>query len=242
MHVTEWDEPQAVIGSYLHRYAYPDALRGAPEARAASCRCAFAHERRPDRLPAAARRVPVLAAEGSSGMRVYDVASIANKGFSRAHPHGAGLAARARACTSRPSDATCVALPTNQPIHPDRNKGDLMRVDNQEQPFHPIYNYAFITDRVEGLIVIDVNTLVDGEPRNNFLERALTWNEGGVLNGARHLTIAGTFFYVAADAGPRRARHGRPADAQAGHGAAARRTCARPRSSSATCSRSTARA
>ena len=22
--VTEWDEPQAVIGSYLHRYAYPD--------------------------------------------------------------------------------------------------------------------------------------------------------------------------------------------------------------------------
>src|SRR3546814_18507736 len=22
--VTEWDEPQAVIGSYLHRYSYPD--------------------------------------------------------------------------------------------------------------------------------------------------------------------------------------------------------------------------
>ena len=25
--VTEWDEPQAVIGSYLHRYAYPDFYR-----------------------------------------------------------------------------------------------------------------------------------------------------------------------------------------------------------------------
>lgn len=25
--VTEWDEPQAVIGSYLHRYAYPDYWR-----------------------------------------------------------------------------------------------------------------------------------------------------------------------------------------------------------------------
>ncbi len=25
--VTEWDEPQAVIGSYLHRYAYPDYFR-----------------------------------------------------------------------------------------------------------------------------------------------------------------------------------------------------------------------
>jgi hypothetical protein len=22
--VTEWEEPQAVLGSYLHRYAYPD--------------------------------------------------------------------------------------------------------------------------------------------------------------------------------------------------------------------------
>ena len=27
--VTEWDEPQAVIGSYLHRYAYPDFYRAA---------------------------------------------------------------------------------------------------------------------------------------------------------------------------------------------------------------------
>ena len=76
-----------------------------------------------------------------------------------------------------------------------------MRVENQEQPFHPIYNYAFITDRDEGLIAIDVNTLADGEPRNNFLERALTWNEDGILDGARHLTIAGHCFYVAADAG-----------------------------------------
>ena len=25
--VTEWDEPQAVIGSYLHRYAYPDLFK-----------------------------------------------------------------------------------------------------------------------------------------------------------------------------------------------------------------------
>ncbi len=39
--VTEWDEPQAVIGSYLHRYAYPDALRDAPEAPTASCPIAF---------------------------------------------------------------------------------------------------------------------------------------------------------------------------------------------------------
>jgi hypothetical protein len=54
---------------------------------------------------------------------------------------------------------------------------------------------------VEGLILTDVNTLADGEPRNNFLRRALTWNAGGILDGARHLTIAGRYFYIAARAG-----------------------------------------
>jgi hypothetical protein len=66
---------------------------------------------------------------------------------------------------------------------------------------HPMYRYAFITDAVEGLIETDIDTLADGEPRNNFFERALTWNENGVLNGARHIAIAGTRVYIAADAG-----------------------------------------
>ncbi|MET1110701.1 MAG: hypothetical protein ABWX67_04150, partial [Allosphingosinicella sp.] len=41
----------------------------------------------------------------------------------------------------------------------------------------------------------------DREPRNNFLRRALTWNEGGVLNGARHVTLGGHYAYIAAAAG-----------------------------------------
>ena len=128
----------------------------------------------------------LYAAQGTGGMRVYDTASIANKGFSQRiikapfgpWGHDTHIASR---------NATCVVLLTNQPIHAARNTGDLMRIDNQEQPFQAIYNYAFITDAEEGLIVTDVNTLADGEPRNNFLSRALTWNEGGVLDGARHL-------------------------------------------------------
>src|SRR5262245_27717018 len=76
-----------------------------------------------------------------------------------------------------------------------------MRKTNQEQPFHPIYSYELIADAEEGLILVDVNTLADREPRNNFLKRAQTWNENGVLKGARHLTIGGDFVYVAADAG-----------------------------------------
>ncbi len=66
-------------------------------------------------------------------------------------------------------NATCIALPTNQPINPLRNEGELMRVTNQEQAMHPIYRYAVITDAKEGLILTDVTTLADGEPRNNHL-------------------------------------------------------------------------
>ncbi|MGZ5114034.1 MAG: LVIVD repeat-containing protein, partial [Usitatibacter sp.] len=45
-------------------------------------------------------------------------------------------------------------------------------------------------------ILVDVNTLADGEPRNNFLKRALTWNADGALAGARHVTLGGHYAYV----------------------------------------------
>ena len=196
--VTEYDEPQAVIGSYLHRYAYPDWYR--------------AHQERNRVLDESythtggvtgclqLRGEYLYVAEGSKGMRVYDVASIANKGISQ-RIITAPFSKFGQDTAIASKNATCVVLPTNQPIHPARNKGKLMRETNQEQPFHPIYDYAFITDAEEGLIATDINTLADGEPRNNFLTRALTWNEGGILDGARHLTIGGYYFYVAADAG-----------------------------------------
>ena len=197
--VTEWDEPQAVIGSYLHRYAYPDYYA--------------AHEKRGERLEnadehssggavgcIALRGEYLYAAEGAGGMRVYDVANIGNKGVSQKivtapfSPlgHDTHIASK---------DATCVALPTNQSISPLRNQGELMRVANQEQPFHPIYHYAVIADAVEGLILVNVDTLADGEPRNNFLARALTWNPEGVLDGATHVTLGGRYAYVAAKSG-----------------------------------------
>ncbi len=76
-----------------------------------------------------------------------------------------------------------------------------MRDVNLEQPFHPIYNYAVITDSVEGLILTDINTFADGDLNNNFVERAVTWNPGGALDGARHVTIGGHFAYVIANRG-----------------------------------------
>ncbi|MBX3693110.1 multiheme c-type cytochrome [Dokdonella sp.] len=196
--VTEWDEPQAVIGSYLQKYAYPDWFSE--------------HQQRGQRLPVAhahsagtaeclqLRGEYLFVAEGTKGTQIYDVASIGNKGFSQKlitapfSPLGQNTAIKSR-------NATCVALATTQPVAPKRNEGELMRGPNAEQVMHPVYRYAFITDAEEGLIATDIDTLVDGEARNNNLERAMTWNGDGVLNGARHLTIAGTTFYVATERG-----------------------------------------
>lgn len=196
--VTEWEEPQAVIGSYLHRHAYPDWYRDHLD-RDRELPTSYAR-RTGDRVGCLQLRGEYLyVAQGRRGFEAYDVASIANKGFSQRiitapfSPLGHNTRVRSR-------NATCVALPTNQPIHPERND-EYMQTVNQEQPFHPIYNYALISDSEEGLILVDVNTLADGEPRNNVLSRALTWNDDGILDGARHLTIAGHWVYVAADAG-----------------------------------------
>ena len=191
--VTEWDEPQAVIGSYLHRYAYPqwyaEHLGRKRELRRSSALAGGVSG------CVQMRGEYVLSAEGSRGLRVLDAASIANKGYSQKlisapfSPLGHNTEVASR-------NATCVALATTQPVHPPRNEGELMRKANLEQPFLPIYNFAVVTDAIEGLFLVDVNTLADGEFRNNFLRRSVTWNPQGKLTGARHLTIAGQLAYV----------------------------------------------
>ena len=75
-------------------------------------------------------------------------------------------------------------------------------IDNQEQPFHPIYHYAYITDAEEGLILTNVDTLADGEPRNNFLKRARDLEPGRhAERRAPHRRSAARYAYIAADAG-----------------------------------------
>jgi len=201
LRVTEWEEPQAVIGSYLQKYAYPD-FWNAHQARGRELTGGDAGN--PPRVSLGGGRLNCLqlrgeylyAAEGANGLHVLDVASVANKGISQkiieapSSPLGHNTVVGSK-------NASCVALPTNQPIAPTRNEGKIMREDNQEQELHPIYHYALVTDEEEGLILVNIDTMADGEPRNNFLSRALTWNEKGILSGARHLTIAGHFVYIA---------------------------------------------
>ena len=219
--VTEWDEPQAVIGSYLQKYAYPDywklhidqnkrelknwvrgktfdkKLSGETQALEEFANITQGTRGRVGCLQL--RGEYMFVAEGKGGFRVYDVASIGNKGFSE-RIVSAPFSALGHDTRVETKNATCMALATNQPINPLRNTPELREI-NQEQPFHPIYNYAVITDSEEGLILVDINTMADGEFRNNFLKRAVTWNEGGVLNGARHITLAGHYAYITADKG-----------------------------------------
>ena len=194
--VTEWQEPQAVIGSYLQKYAYPDYFKNHQD-KGQALQEGYSHKTGSVNC-LQLRGEYLYVAEGKKGVQVYDVASIANKGFSQriitapVSPLGHDAHIKTR-------NATCIVLPTNQPIHPDRNKGELMRETNQEQPFHPIYNYALVTDSQEGLILFDTNTFSDGDPLNNNISRALTWNENKVLSGARYMVLGGYYAYVVTD-------------------------------------------
>ncbi|MGF7147664.1 hypothetical protein FHS96_001273 [Sphingomonas zeicaulis] len=221
--VTEWDEPQAVIGSYLHRYSSPDwydahvnrnkrelvewtrgktfdkNLSGETQALE---QFANVVQGTPDAVRCLQLRGEYMyVAEGKSGFRVYDVASIGNKGFSE-RIVTAPFSPLGQDTHVKTSNATCMALATTQPISMARNKRILTEFpENEEQALEELYRYAFITDSVEGLVVVDIDTMADGEFRNNQLKRALTWNAGGILKGARHITLGGRYAYIAADAG-----------------------------------------
>jgi hypothetical protein len=75
---------------------------------------------------------------------------------------------------------------------------------NEEQPIHPLYAFLYIADREEGLILVGAATLLDGDPLNNYLKRALdpkvypgsAYNPDGTLTGANNITIAGTYAYI----------------------------------------------
>jgi hypothetical protein len=211
--VTEQSEPQAVIGSHLHQLAYPAAFQAHQE-RGQALRHAAHHRGRDvldvfggdEVLGIQLRGEFLYTANGPGGFRAYDVAQVDQKGFSEkivtapVSPLGQRLYVKTKY-------ATAVASPTTLAVDPTRSR----RPENQEQPIHPLYAYLYVTDKYEGLVVIGnpagdrnrpgVATLLDGDPNNNFLQRAVTFNPGGVLDGAVNLTIAGTYAYIAADRG-----------------------------------------
>jgi len=199
----EHDEPEAIIGSDLQRMAYPEDFRKHVE-RKRELATAYRHEG--NVLDLQVRGEYAYAAMGPGGFRVFDIANIDNKGFSErmvtapVSPLGQRLYVKTKY-------ATAVATPTTLGVDPLRTHDPA----NEEQKIHLMYGFLYVTDKVEGLIVVGnpdlkgknpgVGTLLDGNPQNNFIGRAATFNPGGILNGARRITIAGTFAYILCDHG-----------------------------------------
>src|SRR5205823_11811821 len=86
-------------------------------------------------------------ANGRGGFEVFDVANIDQKGFSEriVSTPVSPLGQRTRINTK---DATSVALPSTLALDPAR-----VRIpENEEQPIDMFYAFAYVSDRVEGLV------------------------------------------------------------------------------------------
>ena len=199
--VAEHDEPEAIYGSDLHRIAYPaDYKKFVDHHR----ELATAYEHGGNVLDVQARGEYAYAALGKGGFRAYDIANIDNKGFSE-RMTTAPFSPLGQRFYVPTKNAQGVASPSTLAIDPLR----VQLPENEEQPTHLLYGFLYVADKEEGLVVIGdpnlkskspgVVTLLDGNPANNFLKRALAFNPSGVLTGARRITIAGTYAYILTD-------------------------------------------
>ncbi len=219
--VTEHDEPQAVYGSNLHRLAYPDEFKQFLQGKRQLSE-AYHHDAGlgNEILDLQLRGEYLYTARGRGGFYVYDVANIDNKGFSErivsapVSPLGQRLGFDTKYAVAVASPTTVAVDPARSrySTDPSQPRATIMEPAqpwhvNREQPVHPMYAYLYIGDREEGLILTAAGTLLDGDPRNNFLERATladgstAFNPDGVLDGLTSLTIAGHYVYATASAG-----------------------------------------
>ncbi len=200
--VTEWPEPQAMIGSNLHGLAFPEEFAAH---RAHGGELTESHHHGGNILSIEQRGEYVYTATGAGGFRVYDVANVANKNFSE-RIVTAPVSPLGQDTHVDTEFATAVALPTNMSISMDRpwipeNGEQAYEYRGRTQNLHESYRYAYVSDRFEGLVVVDIDCLTDGDPDNNFTARVATFNPGGALSGAEHLTVAGETVYVCCDKG-----------------------------------------
>jgi hypothetical protein len=215
--VTEREEPQAVIGSRLHEVAYPDGFRKHQQGGMKLSHLDGAFHHHGNALQVQLRGEYLYSAEGEKGLWVYDVANVDNKGFSErtvtapVSPWGQRFYVKTKHATAVAAPATVALDPVRHRLYVDA-QGNLRarppgaqvegeRPINEEGRIHALYAYLYVADKYEGLILVNAATLLDGNPMNNFLKRALTFNPDGILNGAVNVTVAGNHAYVCCDKG-----------------------------------------
>ncbi|MBV9241327.1 MAG: hypothetical protein JO314_04890, partial [Acidobacteria bacterium] len=222
--VTEHTDPQAVYGSKLHKLAYHDDYQKFVDG-GRELKESYENKGRPEALQVQVRGEYAYVAAGKGGLRIYDVAQIDQKGFSERistapfSPIGQKFYVPTKYATAVASPSTLAVDParwrtvmnpdgTFKQVPPDEalrlnaeadKAGKPRPAINEEGPIAPIYAYLFVADKYEGLILVNVATLLDGDPRNNFLKRDLTFNPGGVLTGANNIVMAGNYAYVTTD-------------------------------------------
>jgi hypothetical protein len=187
--VTEGVEPQPVIGSSYHKQLEPESYQKFIQSGRLLKTAHRAGSKNAQSI--AARGEFVFVADGPGGFKVYDRANINNKGIAQRLVQNQNSRFGQKTSIST-RDATCVALPTNATMNLDRRQLPI----NQEKPIAELFRYAYITDRQEGLIVVDVNTFHDHNPQNNYINRAVTYNPNNKLDGAVKIRIAGNYAYI----------------------------------------------
>lgn len=186
---TEAEEPQSAIGSSFHKIAYPANYAKHLEHHA-ELKTAYEHHAKEIR-DLTLRGEYLYTANGPGGLEVFDVANIDQKGFSE-RIVTAPVSPLGQRTYVRTPFATSVALPSTLGIDPLRKH----LPENEEQPIHPFYGAVYVTDLEEGLVIVGVGSLVDGDPENNFLKKDVVFNPGGKLTGAQYAVCAGHRVYV----------------------------------------------
>ena len=186
---TELEEPQAVIGSHLHSIAYPANYQKHVDG-GSLLKEAYEHPGK-DIQDVVLRGEYLYTANGPGGFEAFDVATINNKGFSERFVTSPVSPLGQRTYVHTPF-ATSVALPSTLALDPAR----VRLPENEEQPIDMFYAFVYVSDLEEGLVVVNVATLVDGNPGNNFVKKAASFNPNGILNGATFVAAAGHRLYM----------------------------------------------
>jgi hypothetical protein len=192
--VTEHDEPQAVYGSYLHRLAYPENYDAFVNRDKRELKEAYEHGG--NTLSIQVRGEYAYAAKGREGIEAYDIANIDNKGFAE-RMVSAPVSPLGQKFYVKTKDARWLASPTTLGVDPVRKH----LPENEEQPVHLMYAFLYVADYQEGLVMIGAGTLLDGDPRNNFLKRDIVFNPDHILDGATFVQTAGSYVYVSCNRG-----------------------------------------
>ncbi len=229
--VTERDEPQAVLGSYQHKLAYPDYYKAFVEGRRGVGETpiptrVMASKLAGGRLPGE-RELEAHEHPGYDiGERIFrpklknEVLNVQLRGeylYAACGPAGVrlydvsmtdhkGFSERFFTTPVSPIGQrffvrTQYATYVAAPCTPVPDPTRMQMPENKEQAVAGVFAYIYVCDKFEGLILVGIATQIDGNPLNNYLKRETTFNPNGILCGAKYCKIIGNYAYVCCDKG-----------------------------------------